>query len=95
MSLHYRPIVLACCSGSYLVEKASKVAWVEEDEWVMVEMEAEAVKQEVGWIEASNFVMGYSIEDAKNNMAEMIECLDREDTEVHKTKEKVWTMKGE
>jgi len=48
MSLHYRPIVLACCSGSDWVEKTSEVSWVEQDDWVVTEMEVETVKQEVG-----------------------------------------------
>jgi len=42
-------------------------------------MAVEAVKQEVGWIEASNLVMGYSTKD----------------NEVHNAKKKLWTIKEE
>ena len=40
-------------------------------------------------------VMGHSIEDVENHMAEMVDLKVGKDTEVHKTKEKVWTMKDE
>ena len=40
-------------------------------------------------------MMGYSTKELEKHMAEMIDWLVGEDTEVHKTKEKVWTMKDE
>lgn len=35
----------------------------------MVEMEVEELKQEVGWIEVSNLVFGYSTVDVQKHMA--------------------------
>lgn len=65
MPLHYRPIVFVCCSCLDLVEQTSKVSWVVQDELVVVEMEVEAIKQEVSRIEVSNLAMGYSTEDVE------------------------------
>jgi len=48
-----------------LVEQTSKVSWVVQDELVVVEMEVEAIKQEVSRIEVSNLAMGYSTEDVE------------------------------
>lgn len=39
--------------------------------------------------------MGYSTEDIGKHVAEVVDWQVGEDTKVHKTKEKVWTMKGE
>jgi len=33
MSLHYRPVVPTCCSGSYFVEYASNISYLEKDEY--------------------------------------------------------------
>lgn len=47
MFLHCRPVVLAYYSGLDWVEKTSEVSLVEQDEWVVVEVEVEVVKKEV------------------------------------------------
>lgn len=47
MSLHYRPIMPICCLGLDLVEKAFEVASMEQD-GVVVRMEVEVVRLEVG-----------------------------------------------
>jgi len=43
MSLHYRPILLSYYLGSDLVEQPSEVAWVDQDEKVVVEAKVEAI----------------------------------------------------
>ena len=65
---------------------------MEQDEWVVLEVGVEAVKQEVGWVEASTLVMGYSIEDVEKHVAEMVDWEVGEDIEEHKAKKEVWTM---
>lgn len=95
MSLHYRPIVLVFYSSLDWVEKASEVAWVEQDEWFFVEVEVETIEKEVGWVEASTHVMGFSIQEVGEHMAKMIDWQVEKDIEEHKAKKEVWTMTDE
>lgn len=44
-------------------------------------------------METSNLVMGYSTEDVGEHMAEMTDWQVGKGIEVHKSKEKVWSMK--
>ena len=95
MSLHCKPIVNACYLGLNWVEQEFEVAWVEQDEWVVVDMEAKALNQKFGWVEASTLVMGYSTKDVEKYMAEMVDWHVGEDIEVHNAKKEMWTMMDE
>ena len=61
----------------------------------MVEMEVEAVKKEVFWVEASTLLIGYSTEDVEKHMAEMVDWQVGEDIEVDNANKAVWTMMDE
>ena len=56
MCPHYTSIVIANCLGSDWVEQAVEVSQVGYGERFVVEVEVEALKQEVGLFEASTLV---------------------------------------
>ena len=95
MSLHCTPIVISYYSGSDLAKQASEVAQVEQGEGVVVEMEVDAVRLEIGGMGASTPVMVYSTEVVGQHMAEMIDWQVGNGIEVKTTREKVWTMTDE
>jgi len=65
---------------------------VEQGEGFLVEMEVEAVSLEIGCIGASTPVMVHSTKVVWEHMDEMVDLQVVNGIEVHKAKEKVWTM---
>lgn len=61
-------------------------------EEIVVDVEEEDLRQEVGLSEASILVNCFPIEDAEVDMARNVGWHDEGDTEEHMTKERAWTM---